>query len=83
MAETFAEDTDALREFGKATLAAEAANEAYYSAMASNAQQMLNLGEYSQEEILQMNNAIDSDRMKAMEDKYKNDFVSKSKDEQK
>jgi hypothetical protein len=48
MADQFAHDTDALTKFGEAAAASEAATKSYYQAMATNAQQMLNLGLYSE-----------------------------------
>lgn len=83
MAKAFSENSKELRDFGKSVLASEAANEAYYSAMAMNAQQMLDMGIYDKEETAQISNTIDADRMKAIEDKAKQEIEGLNTEETK
>ena len=51
LAESFAEDTKALLEYGAALNETNAAQKAYYQAMATNAQSMIDLGKYSGEAL--------------------------------
>ena len=67
MADSFADNTDSLLEFGEATQASKAALDAQYSAMAMQAKQMINLGKYTAEEQEQMSNAIGSEQMQEFE----------------
>ena len=68
MAKTFAQNTESLQDFGKATLQSKAAIEAQYSAMAMQAKQMINLNNYTAEEQEQMSNAINAEKMKEIEE---------------
>ena len=61
MAESLANDSEALLEFANSVNAANAEQKAYYQAMASNAQSMIDLGKYSEQEIDQMSSVIDGD----------------------
>ena len=69
MAEEFAKNSDALVDFGQSTTAARAEQEAYYQAMATNAQQLIDLGAYSEKQIDQMTTVVDNEIM----DKFKQD----------
>ena len=71
LAERLWENAAELKEYGATIVETNAAQKAYYSAMAQNAQQMINLEKYSTDDIEQMNNAIDADRMKKLEEEEK------------
>lgn len=75
LAESFAEDTKALLEYGAALNETNAAQKAYYQAMATNAQSMIDLGKYSGEALDQMSSVVDADRIKAYEDKLKQRYA--------
>ena len=83
LAREFSKDKEALIQFGEATLATKAQQEAYYSAMAMNAQQLINLSNFKEDEIAQMSNVVDSDKMKAYEDEARSEFEAKSKEDKK
>jgi hypothetical protein len=74
VADRFWENADALREYGASVAEAEAANEAYYQAMATNAKQLINLDKYSIQEQSQMSTVVDSERMKAIEEQTKKEI---------
>lgn len=68
MAEEFAKDTDALMDFGQAIESSNAQQEAYYAAMATNAQAMIDLGKYTETQVEQMSNTVDEDLLKTFQD---------------
>ena len=75
LAESFAEDTDALLEYGATLSATNAAQKAYYQAMATNAQSMIDLGKYSEEAIDQMSSVVDADKIKQYEEELKETYA--------
>lgn len=81
MAETFLENEEILRDYGQALSQTEAEQKAYYQAMATNAQQMINLAAYTQQQLDWMTNVVDEDLVKAYEEKAKKELEELDKDE--
>ena len=81
MAEALAEDTTALLEFANATVAAEAQQKSYYQAMATQAQSLLDLGAYTEQEMNQISSVVGAERVKALEDTERERFESLEKED--
>ena len=76
MAKSLVEESETMLEFGQALNATDAAQKAYYQAMATNAQQLIDLGAHSEQQIDQMNTVVDEDLMKAYEDQRKAELTT-------
>ena len=81
MADTFLENEEVLRDYGQALIQTEAEQKAYYQAMATNAQQMINLAAYTQQQLDWMTNVVDEDLTKAYEEKSKKELEELGKNE--
>lgn len=77
LAKQFAKDTQVLIDFASATTAAEQQQKAYYSAMASQAMSMVNLAQFTADEIDQMSSVVDD----SIVEKYSNEMESKYADD--
>ena len=64
MADAFFKNKEELLEYGRTLNETEAQQKAYYLSLATNAQQMLDLGKYTEKQIDQMNQIIDEDMTK-------------------
>lgn len=65
MADNFFKNKEELLEYGRTLNETEAQQKAYYLSLATNAQQMLDLGAYTQKQIDQMSQVVDEDITKA------------------
>ena len=74
MAKSLLEESETMLEFGQALNATDAAQKAYYQAMATNAQQLIDLGAHSEKQIKQMSAIVDEDLTKAYEDQRKTEL---------
>ena len=81
MAESFAENTDELLEYGASISARKAQEDAYYTAMSMNAKQMFNVEAYSTDEQGQMDNVVDNELIKQYEKEISTNLTEASKDE--
>lgn len=81
LAQSFAEDTAALLEYGEALRATNNEQKAYYQAMAMNAQSLIDLGAHTQEQIDQMSTVVDDDLLKVYEENQKKELDNLSRKE--
>jgi hypothetical protein len=75
LAKQFSKDSKALIDFAAATSAAEAQQKAYYSAMAAQAQSMIDLAKYTEEEINQMSSVVNADLVEQYSDKMEQNYA--------
>ena len=73
-AEYFSENSDELREYAETIAAADAETKAYYQAMALNAQKLLNMDQYSQQEKDQMSSIVDSDKTQLIKENLEKQY---------
>ena len=73
-AEYFAENSEELRKYAETVAAANAETKAYYQAMALNAQKLMNMDQYSQQEINQINSVVDSDKTQLIKENLENQY---------
>ena len=71
MANSLIEESATMREYGETLNALGAQEKAYYQAMATNAQQLLDLGSMTEQAMNQINTVVDEDLMKDYEDAEK------------
>ena len=81
MAVRLSENADELRKYGNSVEAADAQMEAYYDAMSMQAQSLIDLGKYSQEQVAQMGNVVDGDAMEGYIGEFADEYKNMSKDE--
>ena len=80
MAYALLDDADTLRAYGESLNALDAQEKAYYQGLAANAQQLVDLSSYSQEQIDQMSNLVDEDLMKIYEKRAAESFSNMDDD---
>ena len=83
LAETFSEDSEALMSFAETVAEAQEQQELYYLSMVANAQSLLDLSNYTEEQMSQMTNIVDSNRMLEIENEQKEKWEKESKDSDK
>ena len=82
MAQALMDESETLLEFGNTLNAVDAQEKAYYQAMATNAQQLLDLGQFSEQALNQINTIVDEDLMKVYEEAEKERLLKESKEDE-
>jgi polyribonucleotide nucleotidyltransferase len=68
-----------MREFGDSLNAMDASQKAHYQAMATNAQQLVDMTNRTEQDQKQMTSVVDEDLMKTYEDQYKEQLQKAAK----
>ena len=81
LASEFADSSDELVDFGQSTAAARAEQDAYYQAMATNAQSLIDIGAYTEDQLSQMSTVVDEDITKKFDEDEANRLKSLEKED--
>jgi histidinol phosphatase-like enzyme len=71
MANSILSNAKDIKEYGKTVDALDAQEKAYYQAMATNAQSLIDLNKFTEQEVNQMSNVVDDDLIKTYEEEEK------------
>ena len=78
MASQLLANSEEIAEYGQSLNAMDAANKAYYQAMATNAQQLIDLGKYSEKEVGAMTEVVDEELLASYKQQYKDDLTERA-----
>lgn len=80
MAAEVLNSSEEIAKYGESLNAMDAANKAYYQAMATNAQQLIDLGKYTDGQINQMTEVVDEDLMAQYKKQYEDELTQGADD---